>query len=373
MKNNINSKFFLYSLKKNLYFILFNLIVFIVTFIVPILMMYSDYKSPTKYINFDSKVVIVAYALMVYTFIVPIKSFAYLSKKRTIDAYYSLPIERNKVGHVNLLSDVISVIAPFTVVYFSGSLITLILYNDVIYIYYLILYVLLVIFFVLCTIINSFFYTRCHRILDSLANMFMANYVFAIIVDSIANLLYQFKFSSYLSFYGDTILSSVFTKLSSYFNNLISIKYNYQDYLLHGYLYPNANSFEEYFDSFISFNSFPVIILVVILASLCLLLYKILSKKDKPENAEERSESWFGLKIMTPIVFTGLILNIVTRNFSNNLTFFIIIGLGYFVLTLLEFRTFKIPLYRVLMLAGMFMLMIIFTILINMFSIQINV
>ena len=156
-------------------------------------------------------------------------------------------------------------------------------------------------------------------------------------------------------------------------NFLISIKYNYQDYLLHGYLYPKVNSFEEYFDSFISFNSFPVIILVVILASLCLLLYKFLSKKDKPENAEEKSESWFGLKIMTPIVFTGLILNIVTKNFSNNLTFFIIIGLGYFALTLLEFRTFKIPLYRALMLAGVFTLMILFTILINMFAIQINV
>ena len=115
MKNNINSKFFLYSIKKNLYFILVNLIVFIVTFIIPILMMYSDYKRPTKYINFDSKVVIIAYALMVYTFIIPIKSFAYLSKKRTIDAYYSLPIERNKVGHINLLSDIISVIAPFTI------------------------------------------------------------------------------------------------------------------------------------------------------------------------------------------------------------------------------------------------------------------
>lgn len=360
MKNNINLKFFVYSLKKNFYFILFNLIVFILTFIIPILMMYGEYSKQTDgYINFNTKLNIISYALMVYTFIIPVKSYEYLSKKRTIDAYYSLPIERKNVGFINLLSDVISVLIPFTVVYFTGSFITFILYKNVIYFYYLILYILLVTFFIICIVINTFFFTRCHRCLDGVVNMLMSNYVFAVILSGINKVLDLFKitYDKYLA--SDIITSSVFLKTSRFFNNLISLKYMYLDYLVsQSKLKYEVKTYEQFANLYNKFQYFPTLILVVILSCVCIVLFKKLSKKYKPENAEERSKSWFSLKLMTPVIFTGLAITLVSRNFSTTLTFYIIIVLLYVALTVLEFQTFKIPLYRVLMLVGMFLIML---------------
>ena len=377
MKNKVNKKYFLLSLKREIPFMIFNLVVFSLSYLLPLGFNggFSTIQEVSSYryrYNLSTYYGFLLFVFAVYAVIVPIKTFIFLTKKKYIDSYYSLPIERKSVTLINIIVNIICVLAPFTVVFFTGSLMTLLFFNEILYGYYIVLYFILVISFILYFMYNSFFFTRANKLIDGVVTMIFANFVFLLLVATII-------FIADISHSTDINLLNIdvselhfvslpfmpFIRYGNYFNDLIVARYDYYDYVRIREQNPNFYSeilnYDEWFDEYIGdFNPIYLIFLVVIgIAAIVLLL--VLFNKRKPEQAEEISTSNFGLKVLNPLCFSLLTIMIsVESTIIETWLLFGIIVIGYLGTTLLELRTFKFPLYKILMLVGMFTLTIVF-------------
>ena len=118
MKNN--KKYFLLLLKKGIPFTIFNFVVFSLLYILPLAFttnfrfeenVIGNYKS---YYNLSTNFGYLVAAFAIYAFIIPIKSFSFLTNKKHIDTHDSIPIERQTIAFTNVISDILCVIIPFT-------------------------------------------------------------------------------------------------------------------------------------------------------------------------------------------------------------------------------------------------------------------
>lgn len=377
MKNKVNKKYFLLSLKREIPFMIFNLVVFSLSYLLPLGFNggFSTIQEVSSYryrYNLSTYYGFLLFVFAVYAVIVPIKTFIFLTKKKYIDSYYSLPIERKSVTLINIIVNIICVLAPFTVVFFTGSLMTLLFFNEILYGYYIVLYFILVISFILYFMYNSFFFTRANKLIDGVVTMIFANFVFLLLVATII-------FIADISHSTDINLLNIdvselhfvslpfmpFIRYGNYFNNLIVARYDYYDYVRIREQNPSVSleilNYDEWFDEYIGdFNPIYLIFLAVIGVVAILLLF-VLFNKRKPEQAEEISTSNFGLKVLNPLCFSLLTIMIsVESSIIETWLLFGIIVIGYLGTTLLELRTFKFPLYKILMLVGMFTLTIVF-------------
>ena len=219
---------------------------------------------------------------------------------------------------------------------------------------------------------NSFFFTRANKLIDGVVTMIFANFVFLLLVATIifiADISHSTDINllnidvSELHFVSLPFMS--FIRYGNYFNNLIVARYDYYDYVRIREQNPNFYSeilnYDEWFDEYIGdFNPIYLIFLAIIGIAAIILLF-VLFNKRKPEQAEEISTSNFGLKVLNPLCFSLLTIMIsVESSIIETWLLFGIIVIGYLGTTLLELRTFKFPLYKILMLVGMFTLTIIF-------------
>lgn len=377
MKNKVNKKYFLLSLKREIPFMIFNVVVFSLSYLLPLGFNggFSTIQEVSSYryrYNLSTYYGFLLFVFAVYAVIVPIKTFIFLTKKKYIDSYYSLPIERKSVTLINIIVNIICVLAPFTVVFFTGSLMTLLFFNEILYGYYIVLYFILVISFILYFMYNSFFFTRANKLIDGVVTMIFANFVFLLLVATII-------FIADISHSTDINLLNIdvselhfvslpfmpFIRYGNYFNNLIVARYDYYDYVRIREQNPSVSleilNYDEWFDEYIGdFNPIYLIFLAVIGVVAIVLLF-VLFNKRKPEQAEEIPTSNFGLKVLNPLCFSLLTIMIsVESSIIETWLLFGIIVIGYLGTTLLELRTFKFPLYKILMLAGMFTLTIVF-------------
>ena len=364
MKNKITFKYFKTLLKQQIPTLIFNTVIFSLTYTIPLLLQLIDkigtyeekptINANTYFYHLSTQTGFIIFALAMYALAVPIYSLTYLTKKKQIDTYYSLPISRTKIAILHILCGAIYVLIPFTVVFITGSLITLCAYPEVQYGYYLLEYLLLVVMFVLYLMFNTFFYTRANRISDGIFTMIFANFVLVLIEWS-NNTLFDYYF-----FDGDLILSLIpfwgFIEYGNFFDKLIVAKYDYKDYVTSEMRYGGLwkiMPFEEWYGR-IGDTSYLYFIVLLILGVLAIVLFIILHKKRKPELAEENSHSKFGLEILTPIIYTCLTILLCSNgDVIARLVIFSGIALFYLATTVLELRSFKIPLYKILILIGM--------------------
>ena len=249
---------------------------------------------------------------------------------------------------------------------------TLLFFNEILYGYYIVLYFILVISFILYFMYNSFFFTRANKLIDGVVTMIFANFLFLLIVASIV-FIFDIKSTTDIKLLAIDVSElhyvslpfMPFIRYGNYFNELIVARYDYYDYVRIRELNPNFyseilnydNWFNEYHDEF---NPIYLIFLAIIGVAAIILLF-VLFNKTKPEQAEEIPTSNFGLKILNPLCFSLLTIMIsVESSIIETWLLFGIIVIGYLGTTLLELRTFKFPLYKMLMLLGMFTLTIIF-------------
>ncbi len=377
MKNKVNKKYFLLSLKREIPFVIFNLVVFSLSYLLPLGFnggfKFDELSSYLHQYNLSTNYGFLVTMLAVYAVIIPVKTFNFLTKKKYIDSYYSLPIERKALSMINILVNIICVLVPFTLVFFTGSLITLIFHPKVIYIYYVILYFILIVSFVLYFMFNSFFFTRANKIIDGAVTMVFANFIFILIVAVLLLIFDEFRNENikFLNIYGYELHSvslpfMPFIKYGNYFNDMIISQYDYANYYNYRILYNPIRyepilSYDEWVNQTIgSFNPIYLIFLAIIGITAIVLLF-VLFNKRKPEHAEEVANSNFGLKILSPICFTLLTLLLCGEaGIIESWLLFGIVAIGYMGTTLLEIRTFKFPLYKILILVGMFTLTIIF-------------
>lgn len=362
MKNNINKKYFAVLFKKNISILIFNTMIFTLFYIIPLVIKNSNPESnPGGYYNLSTNYGFLIAILCVFAIFYPAVAFEYLNRKKQIDSYYSLPITRNSIAVLHIIFGLLSVIVPFTVVYFTGSIITLIKFKEITYYYYIIFYFLITFSFILYFLFNTFFFTRANKISDGIITVMLANFVFALIAWAIRSLFFPANSTS------STIVSSFlpfsgFIYYGNYFNNLIVAKYNYYDHCIEKAKINRAPlSYNEWLDYNIDEFKWIYLIVLLCMAAIGITLFFILHKKRKPESAEDISNSNFGLKVLIPIfhICLGLVLATNTNKLGGIILYCILI-VSYISFTAYEIRSFKMPLYKIIILIVIISLMFIF-------------
>lgn len=276
-------KYFVYELKKN------RALLVLLTVLASALYVVVCSTYELFYIALSGRIVAAATPIgTVYTFsacacaIVPIIVYSFKMKKRSVDVFYSLPLKREKIWLAKTLVGLVLVIVPYTVAYWLGFTVIAAREN-----YYDMIYFLSGFFggalYIVCMFgIFSFTFTRANNVADGVvfiilytfAGMFFTNFINAIID----------AFGSSNDLYIDTLSYCAFGGLIDFGNMTDSLLRGVSDA-------PNVAMF-----------LFPVLY-----AAVCYTLMFVLVRCEKAENAEQRSETWFGYRTMLPAYLVMLL------------------------------------------------------------------
>ncbi len=213
--------------------------------------------------------------LAVLCYLAPMFVYSFKMNKRSVDAYYSLPIKREKLYLVKTVVGLLIAFVPFTVAHFAGML-TLALRPD--NPYRMVMYIPAYfggLLFGLCLYgVNAFLYTRANRMIDGV--VFMIGYAF---IAPFCIMYYEEVSSNYTILWYEesaTITFGAFT------------------------VFPGAMS--QYMRGFQTVRQLTPFLFIyhIVLGAVGYLLFFVFLKKEKGENAEQVSESWFGYKVLIP-------------------------------------------------------------------------
>lgn len=365
MKNNkINQNYFFLTLKRNLPVSAFYLILFFLIYVVPLLLINPAEKLGFREYYPDlSLTLLVSIPFFVIAFVDVIIQGKYLMNKKSIDTYYSLPIKRHIILISHLSSGLIMSILPFSLMYWLGAVICTFKFPFFNFIYFLFLYLILILLYICNYIINAFFMSKANSILDGAFFIILGTTVLPLILFSLYFTLSNLNINSvdhFLSKNFDYILYVLpvagFIYYSIHFEKLILYKYFY-------YCFVKEPKNEEYLESMGVYSSgFDIgyIIAIIVMMIICLTLLILLFNKRKPESSEDTSNSLFGYSVMVPVYAVFAMLPfVVNRPILDGVIAFIFIGILYIIGTMCQYRTFKIPLYRWIMLGVIFLLVFI--------------
>lgn len=238
-------------------------------------------ENAWDYYTADPNLGIVFAELALLCFLVPVLVYSFKMNKRSVDAYYSLPLKKEKLYLVKTVVGLVLVLAPFTVSFFGGFF-AMLLRPD--HPYRMGLYIPAyfggVLFGICLYGMNAFLFTRANKIVDGV--VFMAAYAF---IGAIAVSYYEQVTNDYLSW---RISEGILT-----FGSLI--------------IFPDAMSQAmRGLDNSHMLNAF-VFIYPIVLAAIAYFLLFFNLRFEKGENAEQCSDSWFGYKVLIPVYIALLI------------------------------------------------------------------
>ena len=231
--------------------------------------------------------------MLVFAAIIPIYEFSFKMKKTGCDLFYSLPIKRNKLYLFKYIFGICEMISIFLINFIIIVIVTSIKLSGIVYVnatftpgyYFLFLLVIIGIGIVVYSFV-AFFYTRGNTFLDGLLSVFMSSVVVMAAVFGIF-----WFFSSFEGFH-------------------YSVKL---DELLRGTHYvPFIAGYEvaDVFDSLIQGKEVTKFmapsIIGIIISSVSIPLFIILCGKDRAEDSEDITDSWFTYKLMLPIFIISL-------------------------------------------------------------------
>ena len=313
-------KYFFYELKKNLWTFVLLSVVLSLIYVATISTMNLTYSYPideyTLNVTIASPQVSLLGGMMLsLCFLSPVIMFSFKMNKRGVDAFYALPLKKEKLYFVKAMVGLLLVILPFTIAYWLGFL-TLLLREGNPYqmIWYLPMYFGELLFAVCLFGINAFLFTRANRVGDGVTFMLAYAVLGVLVVWVLQEIVDQYFFhyyqeQSFLTFGGQLVFE----------NNM--------EYLIRGYrgeghwtvwmfVYPIALAAVSYF----------------------LLFYNL--RYEKGENAEQISNSWFGFRVLIP-TYVALLIAMATSNSSGDLLAVCLILVGGITATIVYQRKIK--------------------------------
>ncbi len=263
-----------YELKKNLW-------AFVVIAAVCTIPYVIELSSKEMVWQYDSKIHIqpcgissIAGTLTFLTFIIPILTYSFKMNKRSVDAYYSLPLKKEKIYFVKTLTGLFLTLGSFSIAYWLGFFTLLFRegnpYNMG---WYVPAYFGLLALGTLLYGFNSFIFTRGNKVADGVVFMIAYMLVFELIYEY-GYIIFDFETKwwiseSFMSWGGVYIFGEAMDSLICYGNA------------------PHCSV-----ASFV----YPVITGVL---GYVLLFYSL--RFEKAEDAEQVSESRFGYKFLIPV------------------------------------------------------------------------
>lgn len=212
--------------------------------------------------------------LGILCFLAPVLAYSFKMNKRSVDAYYALPIKKEKLYLVKTLVGLALVLVPFTVSFFGGFF-TIAFRPDCPYKMglYIPTYFGGVLLGICLFGLNAFLFTRANRLVDGVA--FMAAYAF---IGLLVLAYYEAATGHYLKWRIEECVLTfgpimIFCDATSHAVRGLDISRMLNAFV---FVYPVALGAIGYF----------------------LLFFNL--RYEKAENAEQVSESWFGYRVLIP-------------------------------------------------------------------------
>lgn len=279
-------KYLKYELKKNLW--LFGLLTAVC--LVPYVAHMSTFTfwvGPTedRYLN-STGLTNMTFELIVLCYLAPLFVYSFKMNKRSVDAFYSLPLKREKLYFVKTLVGLFLVLIPFTLTYWSGFLALLCRPENPYYMSWYVPAYFGALFLGTCIYgMSAFVYTRANNVGDGVVFLVAYSFVGILILEYIEMLIHTsmpWWLTDNFTFWGAI----------SQFGNNIGI-------LIKGGT-PNR-------------WSVAMFIIPFLLGGIGYFLLFYTLRFEKGESAEQCSDSWYGYRVLLPL-FIALIVAI--NNFS---------------------------------------------------------
>lgn len=255
-----------------------NLCVLSLILVVVTISVLLNYKFEWQGEIFYSPISMLAIFMVVLSTLVPLCEFSFKMNKANIDTLYSMPIKRAKIHIARLLMGLIEIIVPFTISYIIFLIWVLIAANFYNFGYFIGFYFLLLALGIIVYLILIFVYTR--------ANTYHDGIIFICFYSIILEILFSIvrKFTDIIQSWSYSLYSPFFTLC---------------------YIF-NEKSLGHYVDGYVILNAVLPTVIYLVLAIGFSLIYFHDIYHERPENISQRSNSWFGYKVLIPITIVLL-------------------------------------------------------------------
>lgn len=130
INSRINFDYLKFNFKKYKGLLLFYTILLMTSFPIPTLIRWIQTPDRYHYENYSTGSVYVPIIITIFLSIVtPMILFNYLSSKKSVDVFHSLPIKRSDLFLTNYVASLLIIFIPFTIAYFSGYALNNLLYS----------------------------------------------------------------------------------------------------------------------------------------------------------------------------------------------------------------------------------------------------
>lgn len=310
-------KYFLYELKKHIWTLVILSALCTLPYVVDLATMtmvhnYTFEGAAKNYVQ-DPNMTFVFVELLILLFVVPTIVYSFKMSKRSVDAYYSLPLKREKLYLVATMVGLVLVLTPFTVSFWCGFVTLLFREGNPYHMgYYIPAYLGGVVFAVFLYGINAFIYTRANRASDGVVFMgayAIIGYFFILCLECAFGVeIHSWELQEYFFFSG----------------SMFSFASWMGDYIVGSVLR----------DSIIGWG----FALTIASGLLCYGLLYFAIRFEKGENAEQNSTSWFGYKTLIPI-YVALCFG---AGAAEEVYGFVVIAVAAIVATIVYKRKFKL-------------------------------
>lgn len=268
-------KFFCYEWKKNIWttalFTVLLTSIYVICVSTMEMVVYYEYSGSE--IVQDSCSAVVGAMMILLCFLVPVLNFSFKMSKRGVDAFYALPLKKEKLYFVKAMVGLLQVVVPYTIAYWAGFFVLLFRQgNPYVIGWYVPLYFGELLFAVCLYGINVFLFTRANRTEDGV--VFMLAYIM-------------------LGYFVVSLIEAFVPK---------GIPFYIAECF---YTFGGQIRFEEIMGDLIrgydAINITPwMFIYPIVLAAIAYFLLFFNLRYERGENAEQPSDSWFGYRFLIP-------------------------------------------------------------------------
>lgn len=296
-----------YYLKKRI----LNLSVLSLILVVVTISVLLNYKFEWQNQIYYAPISMPAIFMVVLSTLVPLCEFSFKMNKANIDTLYSMPIKRSKIHFARLIMGLIEIIIPFTLSYIILLIWILAAANFYSFSYFIGFYFLLIGLGIIVYLIIIFIYTRANTYHDGI--IFIAFY--AIILEIFFSIIRSFT---------DVVQAWSYSLYSPFFTLC--------------YIF-NEKSLGHFIDGYVILNAvLPVIIYLLISIGFTFIYFHDIYR-ERPENISQKSDSWFGYKVLLPVTIVLLSIYALANNY---IIIYILGAVGAYFVYVIYQRNFRI-------------------------------
>ena len=245
--------------------------------------------------NNSPQISIIYLLLGAMCFVVPALMYSFKMNRRSADAFYSLPIKREKIYLVKTLVGLILVFVPYTVAYAAGFLCVALRENFYDLIWYLPGYFGGILFGLSLYGVAAFSFSRANRVADGV--IFIIFYVLIGLL--IGGLINKIQYEYDTPPYG--VETNYFTPIGCFIQFSETLDFFIRDNRTMITIPPYSSGYTQW--------EAPMFISASLYAVAGFALLFLLPRFDKGEDAEQYSDSWFGYRVMIPL-YTALLIGL---------------------------------------------------------------